>query len=277
MKQNNNKKTPNPNPASMKIKSAKPKYEDTKLFTLKELMNEVDKSDIDEHHINGHTPDLLVVKDINVHDFIDGPIEANTFDELKNLTYSAVKPIAEEETQAPNPTFDPKNKESKMNSTKINPKPPIKKKNTDEKSKVEDKKPKDPLKSIRSFEDRTKQYEEKRRDKQKKIEEEMKKACSFKPQINKKSALLDKLRHNGNDREKEAEDNYQTNKPLAVKHVESVRHDGEDKTLKSANRVIKDKIAKIGSTNDKYAIKKIFRSYSERNIGPSLQNKLNVI
>ncbi len=47
------------------------------------------------------------------------------------------------------------------------------------------------------MEERNKRFEERRRLKNKRMKKELKKTCSFKPKINKKSEKIDKNRQNG--------------------------------------------------------------------------------
>lgn len=281
--------------------NVKTKYESTKLFTLKELMKEVDKRE-DDHHVPIHEIHEVEIKDLNVEEFVHESNHSFDFQELQGLTESAVKPKQEEEvdqkpievyfldhdktpsTKAAKDAKDLKKTKGDVKDKKVT-KPLLKKKTTEEKPKVEEKKARETLRSIREFEDRTKQFEERRKEKQKKIEEEMNKACSFKPQINKKSALLDKQRNNGPEKESKLEVNLaaqgsQSTRRLttqvgqATKNGATERESLKDKNLKAKIQATKEKLSKPSASDEKYAITKLFRTYSERNLNMGSLEKL---
>lgn len=272
MKSNKAKKVPNM--LVKKPKTAYPRYGSSKALTLKELMNEVDKQE-DEMH-DGHVEDAdhIMLKSISTRDFTNNPREPQTIQKLRQLTESEVKPPEPE--KAPNLEILERNQMGTYKERK-DARQPIKKKVSDEKPNIEHKRPKDNLKSIRNFEDRTKQFEERKKEKQRKIEKEMQKVCSFKPQVNKKSALLDRQRHAGRDREvKEAKPKSKqpTQKVVFEKNTTNVNKLNKfAKPLKDVSETIKEKAAKLASGDSKYAIARLYRSCSERNMGlNSLRN-----
>lgn len=198
---------------STKIKTPNPKYEGTKIFTLKDLDKEVGGIDNKFKGYGGNKTNGFKTDNLAVHDFINENIDSLDFDELKNLTINGHKAHTnhidiKEATPNTKSKNNPNNKTNKKSDNKS--KNQIKSENnlSDEKER------KDPNQLMKDFEDRNKHFEERRKAKQKRLDDEMKRVCSFKPQINKKSAMLDKQRNNSPNKIPRQDNLYELNAVL---------------------------------------------------------------
>ena len=211
------------NSKQTKIKSYRPQYKGTRVFTLKDLIDEADEQD-----------EVSYKKDtVAVDNFLVDDIEDDDFAELRMLAIQDMKEKGEKQVQVKNNSTaikkskkkgKPKKKAVFSENNIVGPKGGYRKKQNElindfitidqfeeqhiaendfedqlkEKKKKEKAQPaKLKFKSshvLESFEERTRRFEERKRKKQQRLEEEMKKVNCFKPSINAKSRKLDKKR-----------------------------------------------------------------------------------
>ena len=270
MKNTKSQKAENFNGLKDKNKLKNPKYASTKLFTLKDLISEVDKRESMDNCLLENNPGQMVIKDLMPEDFIGEKVQSADFDELQKIDESPIKPEYGKKLSVKQ-NADGIASANKGNTTSSNKKKAQKPKMVRNSKKKEDRneenKPRDTNIGIKSFENRTKQFEERRKEKQKKLVEEMNKVCSFKPQINKKSAFLDKKRQGVLERPTKLEKMYNTNIPSSLNDINPIKDEYKNYLLLKASKIAKEKGTKPLQNDGKYAIAKLYRRYSERDLG----------
>ena len=214
MRINNGKKERTLYTQSAKEKTVNPKYEETKIFTLKDLMKEVGEiADVPQKKRDVKKKAANKITEYKVDDFINNEIKGNEFEEFKNLTINGLKPD-NDHIKIPGSTKSKTKNTHKYNGNKtldnsLNIKDRSYNDNKHNQSNEDNK-----SKSMKDFDDRNKHFDERRKAKQKRLEEEMKKTCSFKPQINKKSAIIDRHRNNSPNKVPRQENLYGLNAVL---------------------------------------------------------------
>lgn len=212
MKLNKMATSPTPAPQSQKSRVPKPKYEATKIFTLRDLKKEVGEVEEKKPGVGSKT-NANTMTNFEANDFVNGSVDTFDFDELKNLTINVSK--------VPDKFVDivdgsqPSKSKVKSNINANSKQTPVK----GESGVVDEKDKKNQAQSIKDFEERNKHFEERRKAKQKRLDDEMKKVCSFKPKINKKSAIIDRQRNNSPNRKRQ-DDLYELNTILLERKEE---------------------------------------------------------
>ena len=201
---------------SMRTKNLNPKYKGTRVFTLKDLVDDSDEQDNIEIEEEAVAVDNFLVDDIEDDDFAELRMLAmqdKKEDNKKKNGKPVKKPKKKAESKrkmySENNIAKPKgvNKRNQMINDFITidqfEEQHIAENDFEEvlNNKPKKEKPVKPkFKSsqvLESFEERTRRFEERRKKKQQKLEEEMSKVNCFKPAINAKSRKLDKKRHKG--------------------------------------------------------------------------------
>lgn len=220
MRVNKEKNANNVYPVSAKGRTLNPKYEGTKIFTLKDIMKEVDEVDNKKQGKLISKNNTFNMNDFAAHEFINNDANSYEFDELKHLTLKA-STSHKDHIKVIEATPDAKSKNKKqIDVKKVKTEQSVKYQGSKEPTYSGEKDKPDRIKSVKDFEDRNKHFEERRKAKQKKLEEEMKKVCSFKPNINKKSAILDKQRNNSPNKVPRQENLYELNAVLQERREE---------------------------------------------------------